>query len=240
MAFIKLDTIVKQLCRRTGEPEYRNYDDILEHVVSACRQLNLLNMTTISYEVVTLNNCNAIDWPLDCVKPLIIGQVRNNRMAILSVDEGIMPGHLNQCNTISEAENHINEIFSGNCEQYQEFSIGDNWGIRGYGCGFNNVGYVNHDKKARQSYIKGRYESGDEFVMVFKSDGVSNGMSMIPSETEMCVKSFALREYYSITNPSISALQDRRYKEEFNALTKFNSAINADEWRDLIKQLSDN
>lgn len=238
MAFIKLDTIIKQLCRRTGEPEYRNYDDILEHVVSCCRQLNLLAIPTVTYKKVELNAYNAINWPLDCVKPIMIGLIRCGKLVTLSLDESISPGNLNtNCSNLNDAECEIDQITSNGYDSEYSLALGDGLEFRSIGKGYNHVGYISHDKQNRQSHVRGRYKEGDEFIMVFKSDGVSCGMEMVPSETEMCIKSFALREYYTVKSPGVSRSQDYRYKEEFTALKKLYSAITADDWSDLFMSL---
>lgn len=236
MAYIKLDTIVKQLCRRTGEPEYRNYDDILEHVVSGFRQLNLLSLPVVSKKALSINNYNALDWPTDCVSPIAVGQARNGRTVFLSIDDSICQKNM-ECESITEAEKQIEAMFYGPVASYEAYNFGEVGEMYGYGCGYNHLGYVTHDKQKRQSYIKGRYEDGDEFVFIYKSDGVSCGFDMIPSEAEMCIKSFALREYYLIKNPGLSAGQHLRYKEEFTALKKFNTAMSKDEWLDTLMQL---
>ena len=238
MAFIKLDTIIKQLCRRTGEPEYRNYDDILEHVVACCRQLNLFAIPFITTVELKSNHYNAVDWPLDCVKPLMLGQMRGDRLVTLTLDESMVSGKLQKdFTTISEAEQNINQILNGQITPQTGLAFTANGEMYGYGNGFNYLGYVSHDKKARQSYIKATtIKKGDTFIMLYKSDGVSSGLDCVPSESENCIKAFVLQEYYAVKSPGISSQQRQRYKEEFSALTKLNMAYTADDWKDLFSQ----
>jgi hypothetical protein len=238
MAFIKLDTIIRQLCRATGEPEYRNYDTILEHVVACCRQLNLLAIPVVAVAELKSNSYNAVNWPLDCVKPLSLGQMRGDRLVTLSLDESMVSGNLAQpYATISEAEQQVNNILNGHFTPETGLASTVNGEMYGYGNGFNYLGYVSHDKKARQSYIKATtIKEGDKFIMSYKSDGVSCGLECVPSEAELCIKAFALEQYYTIKNPGIASQQRQRYKEEFSALTKLNMAYTADDWSDMFTQ----
>jgi hypothetical protein len=238
MAFIKLDTIIRQLCRTTGEPEYRNYDTILEHVVACCRQLNLLAIPFITTEELKSNRYNAVDWPMDCIKPLMLGQIRGDRLVTLTLDESIVSGKLQKdFKTVTEVERNINEILNGQITPQTGLAFTANGEMYGYGNGFNYLGYVSHDKKARQSYIKAtQIKEGDSFIMTYKSDGVSCGLESVPAEAELCIKAFALQEYYAIKSPGISQQQRQRYKEEFSALTKLNMAYTADDWKDLFSQ----
>jgi len=233
MALTPVDMIIKELCRETGEPEYRNYDAFVGHIRRGFSQIQIAAVQVVKYSYIPLNAYNAINWPCDCLKPIAVGLKRNGILVMLSIDDEIISNR--SFSSVSEAEADINSICSGEYVPDYTFGYSGNGELYGLGSGYNYAGYVTHDKAGRQSHVKGSYLEDDEFLFVFLSDGISEGIDSVPVETENALRAFALSEYYRIKNPGISQIEVQRYREEVTFLRKFYQAITADDWAEAFR-----
>lgn len=236
MALTKVDMIIKELCRETGEPEYRNYDSFVGHLRRGFGQINIAAVQVVKYAYIPLNSYNAIDWPCDCIKPIAVGLKRGDTVAMLSVDDKIIPtGSYSTKTDLSSAEAELELILSGDYVPGYSFDVTGNGELYGLGPGFNLAGYVTHDKTGRQSYIKGRYMEDDEFLFVFLSDGISEGIEYVPVETENALRAFALSEYFRVRNPNLSESERIRFKEELTFLRNLYQSGTGEEWTEAFR-----
>lgn len=231
MSLTKIDMIIKELCRETGEPEYRNYDSFVGHIRRAFGQIQIAAVQTARHEIVELNSYNAINWPISCLKPIAVGLRRNGRTIWIDVDNDIIPmDRQSPCSNITECESDIDAVLAGEYTPDYGFDPFGNGEFYGMGPGYNRAGYVTHDKTARQSHVKGRYREDDEFLFIFLSDGISDGIEYVPVETENVLRAFALSEYWRVRNPNLSMIERNRYKEELQFLRNFYQAATAEQW----------
>jgi hypothetical protein len=236
MALTPVDMIIKELCRATGEPEYRNYDEFVGHIRRGFSQINIAAVQIVKYSYIPLNAYNAINWPCDCIKPVMVGMKRNGVIVSLSVDDSLIPsGSYSTVSSISEAESQIDLICSGGYKPDYCFDINGNGELYGLGPGYNAAGYVTHDKHGRQSHIKGTYLEDDEFLFVYLSDGISDGIEFVPVETEIVLRAFALSEYYRTRNPNLSRSEREIYKEELTFLRNLYQSANAEDWTEAFR-----
>jgi hypothetical protein len=115
MALTPVDLIIKELCRETGEPEYRNYDSFVGHVIRCFSQLNIAAIQIVKTVYLKPNSYNALSWPEDCAKPLLVGLCRNGKVINIDVDESILPQRTagESCNTVAEADAYIDSLLGG-------------------------------------------------------------------------------------------------------------------------------
>lgn len=232
MGHTKIDMLIKELCRETGEPDYRNYDSFVGHIRRGYSQLNIAAVQIVRYAYIELNSYNAIDWPCDCLKALMVGLNRNDVLVTLSLDDKLLPsGSFTTASNVTEAEAEIALITSGGYRPDYSFAV-DGGDLFGLGAGYQSAGFVTHDPHARQTHIKGNYLDGDTFMLVYLADGISDGLECVPIETENALRAFALSEYYRIKNPGLSQIENRRYRDEVTFLRKFYQSRTADDWAD--------
>lgn len=233
MGHTKIDMLIKELCRETGEPDLRNYDSFVGHIRRGYSQLNIAAVQIVKYAYIELNSYNAIDWPCDCLKALMIGLNRNGCLITLSLDDKLLPsGKFTTAGNVTEAEAEIALIASGAYVPGYSFDVNSNGELYGLGAGYQSAGFVTHDPHARQSHIKGSYLDNDTFMLVYLADGISDGLECVPIETENALRAFALSEYFRIKNPGLSQVERQKYKEEVTFLRKFYQSRTADDWAD--------
>lgn len=233
MGAVATDEIIKKLCRETGEPGLHNYTTIEGLMMDSIRDLNLFSMPTWSVKLLNLTSFNTINWPCDCVKPLLTVLKRGNCRYLLSVDDEIIDTVTPE-NTTTDTECDTTDLF-----QIDGFIETFGWSIWNWGLGelygaesmLPPFGVVIHDKKNRQSYIKRvKLQTGDQIYLFFKSDGLTECPEYIPSECNEVTELFILWKYYRIRNPNLSDNFDVKYKERLYRLESWYSQEGPDSW----------
>lgn len=231
MSGVATDMVLKELCRETGEPEFHNYTRLQGYMLDSIRELNIFSMPTWSTALLNITSFNTVDWPCDCVKPLLTVLKRKNCYYLLSVDEEILGTVIpNQPDT----QCNVEDLFriDGFIEAY-------GWSIWSWGLGelygaetmIPPFGKVIHDKKNRQSYIKScRIETGDQIFLFFKSDGLSECPKFIPPECKEVSEFFILMKWFRVRNPNLSAEMDVKYKERLYRMEKWYNEDGEDSW----------
>lgn len=237
MALVASEQIIIELCHETGEPGLINNQRIWGVFLDGVRDMAIFNMPT--WEIInglTLNSYNAIDWPCECVKPLITFLERNGRALALSVDNSIISAADTRIKTLSDASQEVEDFFridgfAGYPDYFRTYNFGLGE-VYGYGSGYNHVGMVIPDKERRQSFIKGcRVLSTDTFGMFCKTDGLSGEKPIyVPAECKEPIENFALYKYYRVRNPNLAATFFEKYTQFCYRLTKFNNDSDEQDW----------
>ena len=233
MASTSIDLLAKELCKQTGNPDYRNYFDIIGHLRRGFQDLNLHALPIIKTVELEIDSLDSVEWPADCIRPLALGVARNGRIVTLSRDESIVAkDHEDVAYSITEADEIINQLAFGFLETGHQLSfLGELFGL---GQGFNNLGYVAHDYGRRLSHIKGTMQEGDYILFMYKATGIAEGIEFIPSEAEKALRHYVMMEYYQVRNPGLSREQERRWKEELYRLGNLYTEATEDEWIDAM------
>ncbi len=235
MALTAIDMLIKELCRQTGEPEYRNYDSFIGPIRRGFVQLNIAAVQVVKTAYLNLNSFNALVWPVGCIRPLIVSVERNGKLITLSIDETIMSQQYasSECKTVSEVDAEIERLASlDDLEPYWTYGNGEFYGL---GNGFNSVGYCNHDKTSRQTIIKStRLKQDEVFHFHYLSDGISDGLEFVPVETESALREFALFEYYQTKQPSLSDRHWNNFEKQVNFLRRTYQAMTPEEWQEVL------
>ena len=215
MALTPIDQVVRTLCRATGEPNYKNYDTILTHVRGAIIDLGLYAMPNIKTVYVKVNQLRNIIWPKDCVRPIQIDLERNGKTCPISICDDINPIPDCGCSCESDIDDKLNNFFCDNSN---------------YNKGYDSANACVHDKETRSTHLKYKPKSGDKFIFIYNSDGITEGVDFIPVEAEQAIEEYVFWKYYRRTNLGLSDRGREQYKEEHTRLRGFYSERSPEEW----------
>lgn len=236
MATTTIDQKIRQLCRETGEPDFKNYDTILSHVRGALIDLQLYVMPCVTTEELKADHLKNLHWPCDCVKPLLVGLKRKGRICNVSVDSGISSASDGGCSSMGDVEADIQNTVSGGNTSMIGFYY-DGVTLSGYGNGYDKVNAVTHDKERRITNIKFKTLPGDTFQFTFIDGGISKGVSHIPIEAESCIDEYVFWKYYRRTDRGLSDRSRENYKQEYYRLRKFYQDTTIEDWiRAVVKR----
>lgn len=221
MSLLATDQIIKELCIETGEPGFINYNRVMGCVLDGIRDLNIYSIPSYGIATLEISMMNSVDWPTDCIKPLCVFIVRNNRMVILDIDDNLAPEEtVREAQSIPEADCQINDYLEGRVSEFDAWNLGIGE-LYGIGHGFNHLGYIKHNKDARMTHIVGSIKTGDQVKMLYKSDGLSKCPDFVPAEIKEALEYFALHKYFRTRNPNLSEVNLKNYKERITRLNKF-------------------
>lgn len=233
-ALVSIKTLASKISGQVGDSVGKYEYTIGQHLLSGWRELNIYLNQEFNVKTAILEYDNVISMPCDFVYETKVGILHaNGRLAVLSLDKSVKPEKLNQ----TQSEKRVNDIFCGeyfgdmypfyNCFRNGNF-LGE---MYGFGRGVHCAGYYNIDKKTGEIQIGSLVPEDAEVVIEYKSDGISEGLKLIPSETETCLTHWAKARYFEDRRDSYwcSWHQDK-YESHYNKLQRlynFQSALYA-------------
>jgi len=222
-ALVSLDTISLDICADLGDSVGKYRFTLLRKLLEGWRDMHLYVDQDFSVKTAILEYNNAINLPSDFVYETKVGILYQGYLAVLSLDRNVQKQTLSQ----QASEDCLNDIWCGtysgdwcypfyNCYRGSEF-LGEMYGL---GRGVPQAGFYNIDKKDGVIYIGSLVPEGGEVVVEYKSDGVSEGIKLVPTEMAMALKYFAKSEFYADKNPTQSQINRNNYEREYNKVKR--------------------
>lgn len=199
-ALIPIKVIAENIAQELGDSTGKLVFSITRHLLSGWRELNLYNNHDFEVKTAVLEIDNVIPMPCDFVyeTKVALRNKETGKIAVLTLDKSIQKEALTQL----KSENYLQDIFYGNYTGasftfYNAYRNGFYLGeLYGFGRGVLTNGFYNIDKKTGEIYIGSLVPDNCELVIEYKSDGISDGLKLVPSETEMCLTYWALSRYW--------------------------------------------
>lgn len=232
-ALVSIKTIASSLSAGVGDSTGKYEFTFGRHLLSGWRELNLYLNQEFSVKSCVLEFDNTIILPEDFVYETKVGILRNGYLAVLSLDKSIRKQTLNQRQSQEQVECIFAGEYSGDVYPfYNAFRNGNYLGeLYGWGRGVHCAGYYNIDKKTGEIYLGSLVPEGAEIVIEYKSDGISDGLKLIPSECELCLGYWAKARFYEERRDFNAAeWNNREYEKHYNKLKRlynFQSALYA-------------
>lgn len=232
-ALVNIKTIASNCASGMGDSTGKFEFTLSRHLLSGWRELNLFLNQEFDIKTEILEVDNVISLPCDFVFETKVGLLKNGHLAILSLDKSIRKENLNQ----EKSQERLNSIFCGeyigdgysfyNCYRGGNF-LGE---LYGQGRGVHCAGYYNIDKKTGEIYIGSLIPEGSEIVIEYKSDGISEGLKLVPSECEMTLSYWAKARFYEERKDwNAATWNNNEYEKHYNKLKRlynFQSALYA-------------
>jgi len=220
-SLIPLDMIVSDIC---GDiPNGFKYKfKIMRHVVSGYRELHRYIGQSFDVKTAVLDVDNSINLPCDFVYETKVGVLHNGHLAVLTLDRNVRYGKANDTDT----EKYLSQIWGGSYLGpgywfYNAYRGGDFLGeLYGAGRGVFNQGTYSIDKGEGVIYIGSHIPKDAEIVIEYKSDGVSDGLKLVPVEMYECLKYYGKWQYYADRNITQGQINRNEYKRAYNKLQR--------------------
>jgi hypothetical protein len=235
---VTLDKVIRDSCERDGDTDYKYYMRNMRLANAAIRNLSIMIVPIYKSIVVEIDSTRIVTMPSDFVRYTKVGICRNGRIVTLSLDNELCKNEKAcDCSTKDEADEQIDAIASGTLTPtfgYPFFGydggypIGELYGMSG---GYNIHGFYKFDKANNRFMFHGVRE-GEKVIIEYKSNGVGDGASAVPTEAEEAIVNFILWKSNEKTNPSFSDRCYRNYKIQYEQLRKIYGSFTESEWRD--------
>jgi|SRR5215217_671117 len=225
-SLISIDTMGFDLCSDIGDSVYRHKAKFNRHLINGYRKMSMFIGNSFSVKTAVLKFDNVIEMPCDFIYETKVGVrcIKTGHIAMLSLNKGVQREKLNDTDT----QNYLNDVWTngyGGYRGYYFFNAYNGGQFLGelYGAGRNvlNGGTYNIDKDAGVIYIGSNIPVDSEIVIEYKSDNVSNGLTLVPIEMKECLEFYAKWKFYADRNPSLAVYNEDRYKRDYNQLQRF-------------------
>lgn len=212
---ISLVEIADVICEDVGDvtKRYRGY--ILRQLAREYGNLHrfVSNATEITTQVFPAEN--VINMPCDFLEVTKVGLMVDDRLVLIDRNYDVDEGHIQDINQ-SGAEAYINGALA---PDYKPDVITPFYNYKGelvlnaYGRGVRCPGLYSVDRKNGTVILGSVFPKNVDVVIEYMSDGLSSGVSMVPSEMEPCLYNFGVYRYYQRKSDS----RWRAFKEEYDA-----------------------
>jgi hypothetical protein len=235
---VLLDKVIRDSCERDGDTDYKYYQRNMRLANAAFRDLALNIVPVTKSFIVEIDGTKAVDVPNDFVYYTKIGVCRNGRIITLSLDNELCQEEQScGCQSQEEAEAMMEAIANGTLTPtygYPFYGYDGGYPIGelyGYAGGFNVFGFYKFDKAKNRILFHG-LRIGEVVIIEYKSNGVGNGASVVPTECEEAIVNFILWKANEKMNPAFSDRAYRNYKIQYEKLRKIYGSFNESEWKD--------
>lgn len=228
-SLVNIKNMQSAICAGMGDSVGKYEFTIGRHLLSGWREINLYLNHDLEVQTAVLEFDNVVSLPCDFVYVTKVGVLHNGRLAVLSLDKNVRKEKLNQ----TQAEERLRNIFYGEyggdgCYFYNCFRNGNYLGeMYGFGRGMLCDGFYNIDTKAGEIYIGSLFPKDAEIVVEYKSDGISEGLQLIPSQYELCLSYWAKARFYEERGDINKAIYNNaEYERHYNKIKRLNNYVN--------------
>lgn len=225
-SLIPVDVIVADLAEQLGDSNERYDLPVRKALLRAYKKIYLLleqDITVVKSLIVDANN--TVDLPCDFVYETKVGIKRGNVVAILKLAPSLRSYDVKLSQT--ESLQSINDIFNdwASFDSWYEFYNpsynGEFLGtLCGYGEGVNTNGFYNIDRGSGILQLGSLIQDNEQVIIEYKSNGISDGFELVPTETEETLRYLAKSYFYEDRNPGLAQTNYLRYEKEYNQLKK--------------------
>lgn len=224
-ALVPIETIADDICVDLMDSTSRYKFSIMRKLMAGYRDLHLYVDQDFCVKTAVLEYDNVIKMPSDFVYECKVGVERNGRIAVMTLDKGITRQTLTQ----EQTETNLNCIWDGGewGEQFTFYNypfFGNGLGeLYGWGGVVNCNGYYNINRKLGEIYIGSLLPTDAKIVVEYKSDGMEDGLTLVPVELWNCLKYYAKSEWYADKSQGPAETNRASYEREYNKVKRLYS-----------------
>jgi len=249
MANVSVRKVAMDACYDMGDTDYKFLGAAIRYANDAMRDLSLhvipfIDKFNVRSEIIKINKLGVAYMPADFVYETKVGVCSNGNICIIAYDDEMCVSNdvrINcDCTDLADACGCVSSNLSGG-SWGNEMAFNNTWhGDRylgeqyGRGAQINQYGFYKYWKKENYMTFKHIPDNCD-IIVEYKSDGVGNGVALIPTEAQNAIRRWINREFYKMRKDwSGYDRMVEQYKMESNMLENIYSAMNKYQYRDIL------
>jgi len=246
MAYVQLDKILRDSCTERGDTSYKTYTQTMRFANDCLRDLSLyvipyLNDFTFKSALYQVGEHYEVYMPADFVYETKVGICKNGRIALIYADNTLCNISLNDenCSCRDDAEDMINRNLNGDCVGavvpfWGYYNSGYYGELYGAGANINSYGFYRYFNKENMMVFNGLPKDTD-VIIEYKSNGVGEGASLVPTECENAVREWIKWKFYLMQKDiSLARMSENEYQVQYNKLKKLYANKNMAEYRNAL------
>ncbi len=187
---------------------------VLESMADCYREMHLFMSDSFSVRTEVMPVGRVIDMPADFIEPTKVGIKIGDCILVLWRDYGSLGKQNHPVYGVSDLE-YMQGVINGSIipdsvipfYNYNGTNILD-----GFTTGINPAGFYEFNRSTGTISVGSLWPSDSEIIVEYKSDGVSDGLSLVPTEWITALKEYALWKYWTRFRDRIQA---RTHKDEY-------------------------
>ena len=198
-SLIPITEIANTVCEDVGDVTKKHQRYILKQMARCYQNLHLFlsGETTVKTEILPV--ANVIELPADFVYETKVGVKINDKVIFINKNYD-QDGNIEKV-TDSEFGYYLADTLDPNNTEIDRsvipfYNYNGELVVHAYGRGAYCDGLYNIDTKNGRILLGSTYPDDAEFVLEYKSDGLSNGVDLVPAEMESCLYNYGLYRYY--------------------------------------------
>lgn len=197
----------------------------LRYILEGYRKMHMFLSDAIEVKTQVLEVDNAIELPCDFIFETKVGIRRKGtqHIAMLTLDKSLGRHNLNDTDTKKYIDNIWEGSYIGDPYIFYNYVRGANFvgELYGYGRGVWNSGLYNIDKSKGLMYVGSLIREDTEVILEYKSDGLSDGLKLVPVEWEPSLNYFGKMKYYEDKGDLNKAVYfQSKYEIEYNIIKR--------------------
>lgn len=218
-SLIPIVDIANNVCEDVGDHTKKHQRFVLRHLARCFQNLHLFMtpFTTVKTEVFSLGN--VIEMPKDFVYETKVGIKMGDDIVFINKNydkNSEIEVTMNQ----SEFENYVIDALNpdiNRCVTPFYNYIGE-LVLSAYGSGGYCDGLYKVDYKNGRIYLGSNIPRGCEVVVEYKSDGVSDGLDLVPTEMESALYNYGLWQYFFMRSDGRFRAAEQNYDTAYYQL----------------------
>lgn len=206
-SLISIIEIANVICEDVGDHTKKHQKIILRHLARCYKDLHLFMTPVTTVKTVCLPYGNCIQMPADFVYETKVGIMQFDKLVLLKKNYdhlGNIPPELNQ----SQFQNYVTDGFGMDIDE--NFTAFYNYNgeivLKAVGLGVTSDDLYTVDTNRGVINLGSMIPKGCDIVVEYKSDGISEGLKLVPIEMESALYNYGLWKYYFLRS-------DGRYKQ---------------------------
>lgn len=189
-------------CDMIGDTTHKYHGFLMKRMAKGFQEMHLFMTPTVTVRTIQVPYNNIIEMPKDFVYETKVGLYRDGKLILLNRD------YRDDSNFI---ENH--SVNDTQCREYIETSFdrleydtadvctpfynnGSSGTLYALGGGVFNKGLYTVDKTNGRINLGSNVPRNCEVVIEYKSDGLIEGLELVPSEMDKALEAYGLKDYY--------------------------------------------
>lgn len=236
--------IARDICTNFGDNTRKHFGEHLINIIEAFKFLHIFMRHVVEVKSIVLPNSNLVELPCGFIKETKVGIINDQgRIACMSIDKTLRQPV--RSTTMAQVESAIQTAFDQNtgsdaftvpfynCYDLGGLLVGEQYG---YAQSINQLGYFNIDRKENLLLVSPSLPENTSIVMEYITDGVSDGLQLIPSELATCVKNKAKAQFCKDKKDARWSVYENDYQLDYKNAKRLYNAKPIDYYAEIFKQ----
>lgn len=197
-SLIPIVEIANNICEDVGDHTKKHQRFILRHLARCYQNLHLFMTPTTTVRTMSFPIGNVIEMPSDFIYETKVGIKKGDKIVLIKKNYDEIGNAQAELATQTQFSHYVIDVLNADIDECFTpfYNYKGELVLRAYGSGMECSGLYTIDKNNGRINLGSVIPDGCELVVEYKSDGISDGIKLVPTEMEACLYHHGLWKYY--------------------------------------------